>query len=234
MSRIAFAQRAHLAGELAARGIDCHTVIVADDENLDLAKDHGFDTVEMDNDQGLGRRFNAGFQHAANEGADWLVHIGSDDWIHPDAFTPILDPPRPAAIVTGRRMMFVDLLTGEARRARLDGPQGVIPWIVPRAMMQPSGFAPIRPDRLRGMDGYLIRGMRKSGARVRWHVHDPHDMARVDFKSDVNLNTYAAISGFFRGTDLDPWTGLAERYPADLVDMARLAHLEFLEAQCPS
>ena len=85
MTRLALAQRRWLCDELAARGLDANCVIVADDENLDIAREYGFDTVEVDN-RGLGRRFNAGYRHAADQGADYLVHVGSDDWVHPDLF----------------------------------------------------------------------------------------------------------------------------------------------------
>lgn len=232
MTRLALAQRAHLAGELASRGIDCHSVIVANDENLEIARARGFDTVEMDNEQGLGRRFNAGFQHAAREGADWLVHIGSDDWIHPDAFAPLLAPPVPHPVLAGHRIAFVDLLTGRMGLASLDGPHGVIPWIVPRELLEPCGFAPIRPERSRGIDGELVRGMRRARVRAQWVFHDPHELARVDFKSDVNLNTFDGLPTSLTGRRGDPWQALAERYPSELVELARKTHLELKGDPC--
>lgn len=226
VTRIALAQRALLAAELAARGIDCHAVVVADDDNLDIAREYGFATVEMDNDGGLGRRFNAGFQYAAEQGADYLVHIGSDDWIHPDVFMPLLAPVTPRPILTGTQIAFVDLGSGQLKRASLGPPHGVIPWIIPRAVLEPCGFAPIRPERLRGMDGDLVRGLRRAGVRVQWVFDDPHDLARVDFKSDVNLNAYDRVPGAGRN---DAWQALRERYPAELVELACRTHLEFQE-----
>jgi hypothetical protein len=233
VTRLALAQRAHLAGELAARGIDCHTVIVADDENLEIARAHGFATVEMDNDHGLGRRFNAGYRRAAAEGADWLVHVGSDDWVHPDVFTPLLAPVEPRPIISGRRIAFVDLLKGRMSTATLQGPTGVIPWIVPRQLLEPCGFAPIRPERVRGIDGELVRGLRRAGARAQWVFHDPHDLARVDFKSDTNINTFAALpASLTRSLSTDPWAALTGRYPVELAELAQRTHLELEEEPC--
>lgn len=233
VTRLALAQRAHLAAELAARGADCRTVIVACDDNLDIAREYGCDTVELDNDGGLGRRFNAGFKHAGRQGADWVVHIGSDDWIHPDSFEPVLRPEPPAAIITGRRIAFVDLLTGRMRQPTIPGTNGVIPWIVPAAAMEKCGWEPIQDHRIRGMDGYLVRGLRQAKWRVRWAFHDPHPLGRVDFKSDVNINTYARLPGAFsRATERDPWPELSEHYPADLVELAHQTHLE-LKGACP-
>lgn len=229
MTRLALAQRAHLAGELSRVGIDLQSVIIADDENLEIAREHGFATVEMDNTQ-LGRRFNAGFEYAAGEGADWLVHIGSDDWVHPDVFLPLLYPLEPRPILSGRRIAFVDLLSGRMGKASLDGPHGVIPWVIPREVLEPCKFAPIRPERMRGMDGDLIRGLRRARVKAEWVFHDPHDLARVDFKSDVNLNSFKALPTSLTGRRVtDPWKALAERYPAELVDMACRTHLELGE-----
>lgn len=234
VTRLALAQRAHLAGVLAARGIDCHTVVVADDENLEIAREYGCATVEMDNEQGLGRKFNAGFRYAGERGADWLVHIGSDDWVHPDVFLPLLAPVVPHPIVSGRRIAFVDLLSGRMSGATLAGPHGVIPWIVPRHLMKRCGFEPIRPERKRGIDGELVRGLRRAHVRAEWAFHDPHDLARVDFKSDVNINTFAALPTSLTSGRRDPWSALAEHYPAELVGLARRTHLEMKENQCPS
>lgn len=226
VSRFVFAQRAHLARELAPRGIDVQSVIVADDENLEIAREHGFATVEMDN-QGLGRRFNAGYELAAREGADWLVHIGSDDWVHPDLFLPLLYPLEPRPVLSGRRIAFCDLLTGRMSRAELKGPHGVIPWVLPRHVLKPSGFQPIRPERMSGIDGDLVRGMRRAGVRTPWVFHDPHELCRVDFKSGTNINTFKSLPISLTGARRsNPWKALAEFYPQGLVDMAYRAHLE--------
>lgn len=223
VTRIALAQRAHLAGVLAARGIDCHAVVVADDENLDIAREYDFATVEMDNDGGLGRRFNAGYRYAAEQGADYFVHIGSDDWIHPDVFSPLLAPLTPRPIIAGTQIAFVNLPTGHLKRARLDGPHGVIPWIIPRAVLEPCGFAPIRPERARGMDGDLVRGLRRAHVKAQWVFDDPHDVARVDFKSDVNINSFDRVPGTAGG---DAWAALRERYPVELVELAYSTSLD--------
>lgn len=229
VTRLALAQRAHLATVLATRGVDCQSVIIADDENLEIAREYGMRTLELSND-GLGRRFNAGFEFAAGEGADWLVHIGSDDWLHPDAFAPITNGhAKQDRIIAGTRIAFVDLLSGVMRPVMLNGPHGVIPWIVPRAMMAKAAFRPIREERMRGIDGFLIRGL-KAKTRVQWLFHDASDYARVDFKSNVGINTYATLpSSFSRGPKLDPWPLLAEHYPAELVDLARRTSLGFQE-----
>jgi len=90
VTEMALKQRRWLCDTLLSTyGLEAYGVIVADDDNLDIAKAHGFDALEFPNDQGLGAKFNAGFQYALDTGADYIIHIGSDDWMHPDFFAPL-------------------------------------------------------------------------------------------------------------------------------------------------
>lgn len=91
MSEICFAQRRWLIDQLAERGIEAQGVVVANDDNLALAKTYGLDTVVRDN-QWLGRRFNDGYQHAVEKGATHTFAVGSDEWPHPDLFKTLPGP----------------------------------------------------------------------------------------------------------------------------------------------
>lgn len=228
MTRIVLAQRAHLIGELAARGIDAHCVIVADDDNLDIAREHGFATVEMDNSD-LGAKFNAGMRYACVEGgATHVVSIGSDDWVHPDVFDVLPEPPY---VQTRARLALVDLPTGQLSLAHVSRETGSIPWIVPRAMLEACSFRPIPPGKRRGMDWWLTQGLhgRTGGRRqsVQWLHHDPHALAAVDWKCGANLTPYSRLARnpFVRERDDYPWPRLRELYPDTLVDLAYATHL---------
>jgi len=238
VTRVCLAQRAHLQGVLAGQGIEAVVLVVADDENLDVAANFGFETLERSNEDGLGRRFNDGLEHAClNLDADYVTIVGSDDWVHPDLFTrlPVSEVPeepptadRPCVFwspntpeaITGREIALVDLPTGRLRRCRGRGPYGVIPWVFPRQALEPSRFRPVRDQLMIGLDGSLVAGL---GLRPEWVFRDPHDLCRVDFKSDVNLNSYDKIVGAigYGPEETDPWTLLASRYPANLVELAR-------------
>jgi glycosyltransferase involved in cell wall biosynthesis len=223
-------QRRRLCQELAVRGIDAQMLITACDENLDLAREYGAIAVETPN-KPLGRKCNTGLQAAAEEGADWIVWIGSDDWVHRDVFDPLpYQPEQAPAILIGRRAAIVDLQAGRMRRCVAPSRYGVIPWIVPRRMLEPAGFAPVDHHLSRGLDGGLIRGMRRAGAELRWHVHDPHDLRIVDFKTAVNITPYDRLAAHAVADDEDPWPALEARYPADLVALARRTHIELQEA----
>lgn len=210
-------------------------MIVADDENLDVAAEFGFHTVGQDNLY-LGRKFNDGMEFACRYlDADYVVLIGSDDWVHVDLFThlpkpvadlPLPTPERPVVIGrpgpeagTGKEIAMVNLARGVLQRCRVKGRFGVIPWVLPRAALEPSGFRPIREEQQRGIDGALLRGLK---CRPEWVFSDPHPLCRVDFKSEVNLNSYDKItSGIGYGAELPAWSTLSNAYPTHLVDLAR-------------
>jgi len=231
------AERRWMCDELALRGLQADSVIVADDENLDIAREFGFATVELDNSD-LGARFNAGYQHAAAQGCDVFVHVGSDDWVHPDAFNILLevdlaeDSPMPdptpgnpvvwrrcPQMVSQRRLAIVDLARGMAHRCFVHGRYGCIPWMIPRKAMEPEGFAPIGPGHMRGIDGALVRGLT---SRPTFLFQDAPDEWCVDFKSAQNVTAYQGLaSSIGVGEEQDAWEMLAEFYPPHLIEMAR-------------
>ena len=80
LARVCLRQLRRTCDELADHGIIASAVVIADDENLGTARDLGFGTVERDN-VWLGRKFNDGYELAASAGIDYVVPLGSDDWI---------------------------------------------------------------------------------------------------------------------------------------------------------
>lgn len=236
VTRLALAQREHLCGELAGRGHEATCVIVADDRNLDIAREFGFVGLWQSNEW-LGRKFNDGIEYACRElDADYVVFLGSDDWCHIDLFDRLPEPEplmrmptdeEPVVVwsgapeaVTGREIAIVNMETGRLRRCTNQGRSGVIPWVMPRRMFGKCGFRPILERQQRGIDFSLVSGL---GYQPAWVWTDPHDLCRVDFKTSVNLTAYedASDQRGYGPEEHDPWTALAERYPAHLCDMAR-------------
>lgn len=231
VTRLVLRQRERLCADLASRGIQASMLVVADDENLEIAREHGAATIEAPNEP-LGRKCNAALRYAADR-ADWVVWVGSDDWIHPDVFDPLLDArDRPATIITGQRIAIVDLATGRLRRITSPSRHGAIPWLIDSRLLRVSR-GPIRPDLPRGLDGGLIRGIRLSQTPFTFERHDPHEFRCVDFKSDVSLspfNPLAANLGI--GEPEHAWETLATWFPADLVDQARELVEKQEESRC--
>lgn len=241
ITRLALAERRWLCDELAARGHRANSVIVADDDNLDVAAEFGFPTVEMDNSD-LGRRFNAGYRFAADQGCELFVHIGSDDWLHPDALNildevdlekapaPIPTPGnavvwrRTPQLVAQRRILLVDLARQQSQRCFVHSKYGCIPWLIPRSVMQAARFAPIAAGHMRGIDGALVRGLK---TRPNWLFQDAPDEWCVDFKTETNVTPYKGVaSNLGVGDEEPPWLMLSDFYPDWLVEAAKTTAAE--------
>src|SRR6187551_1252597 len=92
IARVCLKQLRRSCDAITRGGIRADAVVVADDENLDIAHENGFHGYEQANEP-LGRKWNDGYELACREGqADYVVPFGSDDWIDPAA---ILELPLP-------------------------------------------------------------------------------------------------------------------------------------------
>src|SRR5688572_14547654 len=82
LARICLRQLWRCCHDLIENGVDATAVVVADDENLDTARDLGFGWVRHDN-QYTSQKFNEGIYLACNNPrpADYVVPCGSDDWV---------------------------------------------------------------------------------------------------------------------------------------------------------
>lgn len=218
-TRVALSQRRHLCDQLANLGIDAHGVIVADDDNLTIADELGFHTVEQDN-RDVGDKFNTGFAYALEHGADYIGYLGSDNWAHIDFFSRL---PGPREVLTGKLLQAVNVAEQRMRLCAIDTVYGVIPWTIPTSMLERCNGRPIEPGLTRGFDGSMIRGLTRSlGTVPTFTHHDPHPYCRVDFKTDANITAWDILVGKKGvGEDDDPWQALAEFYPATLVEQAR-------------
>lgn len=211
VTRLALAQRRRLCDELSSRGVTTDCVIIADDENLDIAEEFGFSTVNMKNEC-LGDKVNRGFRWAYANGADYISFVGSDNWIHIDLFGErlIAEMKREKPVVSGKYLCHYELETGLSKVVTTRSPYGMIPWLIPRKAFEPEGeFISLVPSTRRGIDLALGNAI----AHLPWVYRDPHALTRVDFKSDVGMTPFGA------GTAVAAAPPLSSIYPPDLVDM---------------
>lgn len=204
-------------------------LIVADDENLDVAGEYGADTVTAPN-KPLGAKWNTGLYHAADTGVDWIVWVGSDDWIHPAIFDPILDrdETNPPVILSGHRLAIVDMAAGSLQRIETPSPYGAIPWILDARLIRDAvrrrngdRLGPLQPAIDRGLDGGLIRGLRRGRVNFGWQYDNPNDFRCVDFKTRTNITPFEGLARNLGVADREnAWETLAEHFPADLVQKA--------------
>ncbi len=226
LTAICLRQLRRTCDDLADNGVDASAVIVADDENLDTARDLGFGTYERGN-AATSMRFNDGIQAACDprfnrRPADYVVPCGSDDWVDWRLF---VDLPDSGTMIGFQRMAFVREDGAELTVRHLNNQGGCGIRIYPRQIMAVLGYRPADEDRKRACDTSILVNLKLAGAIRRIEHRDIDPLQIVDWKSpDVQLNPYATISARHRAElTRDPFDVLHGRYPDDaLDDMAAL------------
>jgi hypothetical protein len=193
-------------------------VVIADDENLDTAKEMGFATVERDN-RFTSRRFNDGIQLACDprfnpNPVTHVAMVGSDDWVDWRLF---VDLPRENTMVGFQRMSFVNEDASEltVRHIRSEGGCGI--RIYPRRVMYRMGYRPADEDRKRGCDtSILVNVKQELGEAFHVEHRDLDPLQIVDWKSHgENLNPYDTLARHKQELKRDPFQVLAGRWPAE-------------------
>lgn len=203
---------------LEREGVRASAVVVADDENLDTARNLGFATVERDN-RFTSRRFNDGIQLATDPAfnavpVDYVVPLGSDDWVDWRLFHNL---PAPNVMVGFQRMSFVREDGAELTVRRINSEGGCGIRIYSREVMARMGYRPADEDRRRGCDtSILVNVKRTLGDAFRVEHRDLDPLQIVDWKSPgENLNPYEALRRHRAELTRDPFEVLAGRYPAE-------------------
>lgn len=231
LSAVCFAQRAWLIDELAHQHIEAQCVVVADDGNLDLAEHYGFATIERDNSQ-LGARFNDGYQWALAHGADFVMPVGSDTWLHPELFDRLqrgqefVTATRSYAVVRqdGQRIAELDL--GESRKGAPWRPPvrrfAISSWAFPADLLAAAGGRPCEERLMRRCDGSAFNAVeRATGKPIEFRYRRTHPLAVVAFRSDVQITPYDRLVARYAGGERPrPFERLRDRYPDSLVDAA--------------
>lgn len=222
LARICMAQLRRTCDALTEAGIDASAVVVADDENLETARAFGFATVPRNN-RFVSRKFNDGIALALDRRynprpADYVVPIGSDDWVDHRIF---LDLPNARTVVGFQRLSFVREDGQEITTTILDNEGGAGIRIYPRQLLEPLGYRPADEDRYRGCDTSILVNLRRHHADLMRVEHRHlHDRQIVDWKSPgEQLNSYRDIAARRRcvGQD-DPFTELAGLYPDEALE----------------
>ncbi len=196
-------------------------VVVAADDNIDLARGLGFVTVTQQ-PWPLGRKFNDGYQTALAEGAGWVMPACSDNWIHPDAVRSLPDRDE---IYTRHRFSVYD----SGRLATLDterdehNPHGGGPPIIPAELLEPFNGRPVPDHAGYGIDRATVQAVLELWENKAAAMYGPRcdPLEIVGFKDEESLTGYEQLRHLFTreyvtvGRDL-----LAAMYPKELVDAA--------------
>ena len=216
LSRICFRQHAAMLAELRAGGIDAQEVVIADDENLDAAKDAGLLTLEHRNR--LGAKWNAGYAYAGEHGFDYVAPLGSDSWRAP----PTL-PTKPRAILCTRSYTIISRDGTKQSRLQVRYEGGVGTRVIPTGMLKACGYQPLHKSRDRSCDTSTLRAIQKHYGHVEFEYVDRHPFEVVGFQSDVQVTPphLWRLRWLTEDHQGDPFDGLAEHFPAELVDEMR-------------
>ncbi len=237
MAAICMRQLRRTCDELTASGIEATAVVIACDENLDLARENGFGTVERSN-QFVSQRFNDGIQLALDpevnpRPADFVMPIGSDDWID----WRIINPktlPAPNEVVGFQNISFVREDGLELTKTFLNYTGGCGMRLYPRQLLEPLNYRPAEEDLRRGCDTSILTNVRLAVDDVHVMHVSTSPLQIVDWKTPgEQLNNYRQVAArHFRNSEPgDPWTELADIYPAAaLDDMRRLYDRELVAA----
>jgi hypothetical protein len=220
LARICLRQLRRTCDQLEQEGVRASAVVVADDENLDTARDLGFATYRRGNDY-TSRKFNDGIQLACDprfnpRPADYVVPCGSDDWVDWRLFVELPDQ---GTMVGFQRMAFVreDGAELTVRHLNCEGGSGI--RVYPAAVMAAAGYRPADEHRKRGCDTSILWNLKGLGAIGRIEHRDIDPLQLVDWKSPgQQLNPYASLRRHPTELTRDPFDVLRGRYPDDALD----------------
>lgn len=228
LARVCLRQLRRTCDALTADGIAATAVVVADDANLRTAARLGFGTVRRDN-QFLSRKFNDGIQLATDPGvnprpADYVVPMGSDDWI--DHRILLHGLPGPHTVKGFKLLSFVREDGREITAAKADYPGGCGMRVYPRNVMAAVNYRPGDEDRHRACDTSILvnvtNAYKQQGRFLRIVYGDRHQRQIVDWKtgSGEQINGYEGVTRRWRiarPAD-DPFVELQGLYPDEALE----------------
>lgn len=224
-------------------GIEATAVLIADDENLDTARELGFGTVERDN-QYVSRKFNDGIQLACDpefnpRPADYVVPCGSDDWVDWRLF---VDLPNQRTMRGFQSISFVREDGCELSTSNVAYKGGCGIRIYPREMVATLGYRPADENRPRGCDTSILMNLWHEHSRryiagdVKWpelivkHA-ETNPLQIVDWKSPgQQLNDYDEVSKWRSKVTGDPFEMLAGIFPDEALEEMQAHYAEHLVA----
>jgi hypothetical protein len=207
LTRVVLSQRKRVIDALSEHDVEARCVVVADDANADIAESFGFDVLHRPN-YALSRRFNDGIQHAAQQGAEWIVPIGSDSFIDPAYLFPL-----PEAGVMRSSTRYAVAEPTRLGQLVIHQPAGVGPFMIPASFLPPT-LRPAKDSKRSGIDTSTIRGLQLGKVEY----VDLHPWQYVGFRSWPQITPYDKLyRAYGTGEDHEVVERLSEYYPSDLV-----------------
>jgi hypothetical protein len=201
-------------------GFDAACVVIADDGNLDLAAEHGFYQVERGN-RYLGQKFNDGYAHAWQLGADLVCPLGSDSWLSGAAASLLATHAIEAGVVAFSTPYSVVREDGK-ERADLDVDTACgTTMVFPLGLLHRCGYRPIKEHAGRGCDTYTVNKLILAKAKLQ-RVSGTSIASTLALRSEQQITSYDRLVEKYAIKLTDrPWDGLGQIYGDDLVAKAQ-------------
>lgn len=216
LTAICLEQRARM---IANADIEIHSVVIGDDENMDVARELGLDVIEHPNNY-LGSKFNAGYLHALEHGADHCMAIGSDSWLHESAFFDLEMDTHFGYSLIGHSAFHPQ--GNERIDLRVKQAAGFgVGMVYPEFALRRYPEGPCYQFKRDGCDGSTWA--RCGRGRVQWHFHELPPYTFTNFHSDEDSVTpYSLVRGAYmrragKSTE-DVFSVLRGVFDDDLVD----------------
>jgi hypothetical protein len=219
VSQLCLEQRVWACDQLAEHGIDAHSCVIANDENLEIAAGLGMATIDRRNIP-LGGKFNVGYVFAAEQGIDYVCPIGSDSWVDPAFIAKSLPPVDERHVVYSRH--YAVIRPDGRRRAQLIVEyEGGTTMFYPTSLFAHCNWRPIPETAKRGCDGHTIAAAKRGGPTT-FTVAEVHNLETVSFQTELQVTNYSAlIERWGVGETRRPFDQLDKIYPRDLVNRMR-------------
>jgi hypothetical protein len=205
--------------ELATYGIEATSIIIGDDENLDIARELKSIVVECDNEF-LSRKFNEGYAAAWNNGFDYCYPVGSDSILTADQFINNVGEELPIA----SHYYSMIRSSGEERiDVQITVPGGIGPLIIPVPLL--AEFPrPIKEDMRRGCDNAARQTILRAGLEIL--TRETHQWEHVAFQSGVTqITDYERIRRVYQAeqyeVDYGVFPEIEELYDAVTIESIR-------------
>ena len=182
LTEIVLNHRKSVCDELQAVGINASSIIIGDDDNIDIARSLDFAVVERDNEF-LSRKFNDGYEYAHSAGFDYCYPVGSDSLLTADQFIGTVGEELPVA---SKYYCMIHSSGTERIDVEIKVPGGIGPLIIPVPML--TKFPrPIQEDMRRGCDNAARQTILSAGIQIL--TRETHQWEHVAFQSGVTQIT---------------------------------------------
>lgn len=172
--------------------------VVSEDWAMDLCIEFGFDYFYTENNP-LGRKMNEGLRQFINQPHDWLMGLGSDDFVNPEFLEEYLPYFETRPIFGLKEVYLINEANGMVKRCKVDrgcfGALRCIRWgLLQQAAFDGERFIGIwNNNQQRGLDYASSANIK---ARTGHFVYPVHIETKLfDVKNEVNINGFDIVEG---------------------------------------